>query len=200
MSPNSPIGRSPAGRTLVLRSRGAARALASPARVEILEKLQAIGPAGAKALAAALERTPHSLYYHLHRLVAVGALRESLRRGGRRGEAVYSLAAERIALPGAPSSPPRRAAAAAAAGALLRRAARNFARSLPRDAASARATRAAGSRQARLDAEALEEVASLLARIDSLLAAANGRGAGDAYLFTFALAPLAARPSRRRSR
>ena len=171
---------------LVLRKRGAAKALSSPVRVEILEKLHAAGPMSARALAAALSRTPHSLYYHLRLLAAAGAVLEDAKPG----ESVFRLAAEKITLPGSLGAQARARAASAAAGSILRRASRNFARSLERLGESEDELRAVGSRRARLDGAARREIEKLGARIEALLAAAEKRGQGPVHLFSFVIAPL----------
>ena len=106
-------------------------ALVSPGRMELVDCLQALGPATIAEIGASLARKPASLYYHVHRLVAAGLVRVKAKRSGaRRPEVVYELAAQAISVEGSLRS--RRAARALtrAAAALLRRAAREYSRAL----------------------------------------------------------------------
>ncbi|MDF1798906.1 MAG: helix-turn-helix domain-containing protein [Planctomycetota bacterium] len=68
------------------------QALASPARLELVEALQVGGASTAADLAARLGRAPDSLYHHLRQLEAAGivARRGSRATGGRRS-AVFDL-------------------------------------------------------------------------------------------------------------
>lgn len=69
------------------------RALASPARSELLSALEQFGPQSASELAIQLGRKVKGLYYHLQALDAVGLIRvREVRKGTRRDEAVYELA------------------------------------------------------------------------------------------------------------
>jgi DNA-binding transcriptional ArsR family regulator len=67
------------------------RALASPARLEILEAFDAIGRASARELAAHLGRSPGAVYHHVRALEHAGIVREVARRPGpRRPQAIYA--------------------------------------------------------------------------------------------------------------
>jgi DNA-binding transcriptional ArsR family regulator len=73
-------------------------ALSSPARGEILDLVELLGPLSIAELARHLGRKPDSLYYHVRKLAAVGLLVESEKRKARRQEeVVYDL-------PGRPAS------------------------------------------------------------------------------------------------
>jgi predicted transcriptional regulator len=175
-------------------------ALISPVRVEVVEQLQAGGPASVGEIAAALGRSPHSLYYHVRLLESVGIVKHRhTRRVGKRDESVYALAAERIEIQRAPWSPAKGAAFARAAAAILRRAERNM-RAASADAAtwaSDREPRAMfGTRKTWLDRAALLEIATLVARLDQEMTKRPARG--RPYLWTFALAPLVDRRRRRK--
>jgi len=72
------------------------RALASPARLEVVEGLQIGGPSSVAELARRLGRAPSSLYHHLAQLESAGVIESRGRtttagqHGGRRGS-VYHL-------------------------------------------------------------------------------------------------------------
>ncbi|MBI1850015.1 MAG: helix-turn-helix transcriptional regulator [Planctomycetes bacterium] len=177
-------------------------ALVSPGRVEIVEQLQTGGPASVREMAKALGRSPHSLYYHVRTLLAVGIVRRSdTRRIGKRDESVYALAAERIVVERDPWSPTKATALARSAAAILRRAERNFCRASHDELAWTKSREPCaffGSRKAWLTRDAIREIAGLVGRIEELLARENGRKEGRLHLWTFALAPLMQSSSRRK--
>ncbi len=180
-------------RTLRLESRGQLEALVSPVRVEIVEHLQARGPCTSAELARDLARSRSSLYYHLHRLVAVGLVTERAEpKRSARGEARYALAAERLAVAeglGRAST----ALLARGVGAMLRRAERNARRAFQGGLLVSRSTgpRAAfGSRKVWITSKGLTRLHAELARVENLLARENRRREGFPYLFTFALSPI----------
>ena len=75
------------------------RVLSSPRRVEIVSSLGDAGPASISQLARRLGLSSHSLYYHVHMLEKAGILKvREVRKGRRREEAIYVLAADRILL------------------------------------------------------------------------------------------------------
>lgn len=64
--------------------------LGSPARQEVLDGLQAVGPCSIAELAESLGRAPDSLYYHIRKLEQVGLVVTSgTRRSGARQETLY---------------------------------------------------------------------------------------------------------------
>jgi DNA-binding transcriptional ArsR family regulator len=68
------------------------RALATPARQEIIDALLSSGPGSAKDIAGALGRPADSLYYHIRKLKRVGLLIEAeSRRRGKRDETVFDV-------------------------------------------------------------------------------------------------------------
>jgi DNA-binding transcriptional ArsR family regulator len=97
-------------------------ALASPARLELVEALQLAGPSTAAELAARLGRAPDSLYHHLRQLRRAGILVEAGHRstGGRRG-VVFELVPGSTSGDGDATTPAaERVAMGRLAGALLR--------------------------------------------------------------------------------
>jgi predicted ArsR family transcriptional regulator len=74
-------------------------AVSSPLRQEIVDRLAAFGPAGARDLAHALRRRPTSIYHHLTQLERVGLLRTipaDIARG--RPALLYATVAPRMRL------------------------------------------------------------------------------------------------------
>ena len=77
-----------------ITERAQLRALASPARQELIDLLVRMGPSSAAALSRVVGRPPDGLYYHLRALLRVGLVREAGTEdgAGRRGalyEAVH---------------------------------------------------------------------------------------------------------------
>lgn len=69
--------------------------LVAPVRLELLEAMRLIAPCSVKDIAQALDRPADTLYRHIAKLVAAGAVVEAkVRRSGRRFERVYDLAAD----------------------------------------------------------------------------------------------------------
>lgn len=84
-------------RTLRIRDPRQLRAIRTPLRQEILQSIVRSGPASVRELARTLDRTPASLYYHIHALEKAGLI-ASKKRGARGGrtERTYSAVADRI--------------------------------------------------------------------------------------------------------
>lgn len=96
---------SDSGRTLRIGDVAQLRALRTPLRQEVLATLSRLGSASVKEMATELGRAPASLYYHIHELAEAGLIREVDRRpAGRRTEAVYGPAAQRIIIDRNPRS------------------------------------------------------------------------------------------------
>ena len=111
-------------------------ALASPARLEIVEAMGVLGRVSARELAAHLGRSAGAVYHHLRTLEAAGLLEEVDRRPGpRRPEILYAVRAGRLAVPAGQTAAGDQAAARAL-HAVLRQASRDV------DAAFARGTAA----------------------------------------------------------
>ncbi len=192
----------PAGRpgAYLIRTRAQVRALASPARQEIVDALVAAGPCSIVELAAHTGRAPDSLYFHVRRLIKVGLVVELAPRStGKRPAATYDV-------PGRPLSLDYSAVIGskdlgAVVSSALRLADRDFAR-----AARAGGAVVGGARRNLWGARAkgwvgpdeLQEINRLVARVFEIVH--SGRpGEGRApQTFTFVLAPVT--PSRRAPR
>jgi len=125
--PSSRAASQPAG-ILKLRGRDASALFGSPVRIEVLDHLKRGGPASIRELARRMGRPADSLYFHVKRMLRIGALREQERRPtGRRPEAIYSLAAAGFGVDPRDRSPHAVSAAASGARAVLRMAMRQFA-------------------------------------------------------------------------
>ena len=102
-------------------------ALQSAARQRLLDRLEAIGPASAAELAAAIGVEPDRVYYHLKKLEGVGLVAASGTRGeGRTREALWDLAHRRWHLAYAPEDPNAVQAIDKLTAAMLRQAQRDF--------------------------------------------------------------------------
>jgi len=76
-------------------------ALKQPVRFSIMSTIGVIEPASISDLAGQLNRTPHSLYYHVEILRQVGLIKEAGRRPGRtKPDVLYALAAKEYRLSG----------------------------------------------------------------------------------------------------
>jgi DNA-binding transcriptional ArsR family regulator len=184
-------------------------ALSSPVRQEIVDALQALGPATVANLAVELGRPADALYYHLKVLLRVGLLRETgVREDGARPETIYDL-------PGRPvrmrydADPRVRRAIQRTVASVLRLAERDFAAALERAKfRGGRPTRplVGGRFKAWLDDAQIARLQELLEEIEDLMV--RGTRAPDAkpYALTRVLVSLEpherprARSTRRASR
>lgn len=73
--------------------------LCSPVRAELYEAIRRLESGSAAELAVELGKSVHALYYHLRALHKVGLIRvRERRRVGRRDEAVYEAASDRLVI------------------------------------------------------------------------------------------------------
>ena len=183
---------------LLLHLSGHRMLLAFPLRVEMIEQIRNLGPVSIAQLARQMDRSPNSLYYHVRALAKAGVLVvRGSRRGVRRSEAVYDLAATRIAMACSTASPADREAAIRNVSALLRLAGREFRRAIDStDAVSSGLPRNICGRRFRawLRDQDLIRVNRLLDRIDRILVQANKRRKGRPFALTTVLVPLARKP------
>lgn len=110
------------------------RALSTPVRHDIIDRLNALGPLSVKGLADALGRKPTAIYRHLLTLERLGLV-EAARASGKRGRpAMIYRAATPIELARAPRVKSNRAPMAKIANAMARQAAREYAAAFKSDA------------------------------------------------------------------
>ena len=178
--------------TLVLDSRQTGL-LISPARLEILEALGALERASARELAAHLGRPPGAVYHHVRTLTQAGIFVEvDVRRGSRRPEVVYALAAPRLAV-AAGASPSGDRQALRTLQAVLRQAGRDVDAGLARGSASLKGRFHGGQVSGALTPREVKRVLALLNEIETLLRHANQKRsnrADDIYRWTSVFVPL----------
>lgn len=172
--------------------------LASPARIEIVDTLEALGEAVSVAeLAAALGRPADGLYYHLRRLCAAGLVEEVEAPDGNRYRA---HASERVRLRYRPGATANADAVRRVAASILRVAGRDFDRAI-----ADRNTVVEGPRRelwaARgkgwVGASELAEINRLLARLDALLRQPRSPRRDRLIALAWVMAPVEEQPARR---
>ncbi len=180
-------------RTYAIRRPDQIAALASVARIEIVDVLAGVGTCSVAALAAALGRPADSLYYHLRDLVRVGlVVPVGKGRGRRRGEALYRAVAPRLAVIYAPKDPENVRAMNRTTAALLRLGAREF------RLAFQPGTRVSGPRRelwvgriaARLTSAEIARINRLVLESLRVLESARASRRGRLYAWTFLLTPI----------
>ena len=179
-------------RTLVL-SRRQTGLLISPARLEILEALDALDRASARELAAHLGRPPGAVYHHVRTLTQAGLFVEvDIRPGSRRPEVVYALAAPRLAV-AAGASPGGDRQALRTLEAVLRQAGRDVEAALARGPASLKRRFYGGQVSSALTPRDVKRVIALHEEIEALLRRAQRHRSGradDIYRWTSVFVPL----------
>jgi hypothetical protein len=173
-------------RTGRITGKSAIAALASPVRQEIIDTVEALGSATIAEIAVQLGRPADGLYYHVRRLVRAGLLVGN--GSGYRTPRPLRLDYDRDP-----------AAVRRVIASMLRIARRDF------DAGFAGATTRgprrslwAGRATGWVGVRELAEINTLIARIDKLLHRPRRRDSDQLASWCFVLAPLAARPARRR--
>ena len=174
------------------------QALCSPARQEILDTLQILGPCSISQIAAHLGRPADSLYYHVRKLGEVGLLRESgTRRARRREEVLYDLPAKPPETPSPDEDFDSRAAVIKSTAAMLRLTERTFREAYDRGLTNSQgpgrnvcADRVKGW----VTSEDLLEIRRLMERIHEIVAAEpTARGDAELVSVSQVLTPVLAR-------
>jgi len=181
-------------RETIHRIRGRAlRALAYPARIELVEALMSEQPATVEELGRFLGRNPRALYHHLRPLLAVGLVVEvGERPTSRRPARLYGLPAERLELDPEDRSKPAREARCRMARAVLRKALALHERALEDPGLALGGKRRAltlGHRVARLTPRGLERVNVKLRELMTLLVEEHDPRRGTPFVLTVQLAP-----------
>lgn len=185
----------------VIRRPEQLRALASPARQELVDAVAARGPSAIGEVAPSLGRTPESLYFHVRVLEACGLLVPAgTRAGGRRPERLYRAPGRRMVLDVAPTSPRHRAALRAIVLGSLRLVLRDVARGLADpDAVMTGPTRTVYS--ARLEGwltpAQRRQLSGLFDRVEAVMAKARPRPGANRCAVSLTLAPGRVRRSPR---
>lgn len=186
----------------VIEDAAAIELLASPTRIEIIDTLEACGgePITVAELAAQLGRPADGLYYHLRQL-ADGGLIEALDAPDGRRYRTCARPGQRLRLRYRPGDTPNAQAVGRAAASQLRVSGRDFARALADPASVVDgplrelwASRSKGW----VGADELAEINRLLARVLELLQRPRGTREGKLIALSWVLAPLDAKPARRR--
>ncbi|MCA9694390.1 MAG: helix-turn-helix transcriptional regulator [Myxococcales bacterium] len=170
-------------------------ALGSPVRQRLLDRLEALGPASVRELAASLSVPPDRLYYHVRILERVGVVQAVGSRGaGREEEVEYDLFARRWHIAYEPSDADNRAAVERLTAAMLRQAGRDFEAGFDHEGVAVRG-RARNLWSLRLEASLtraeLRELNDHLQAIVALLRKPRRRAGGAPCALTWVLAPLA---------
>ena len=177
------------------------RLLASPARQDIVDTLEAFGgEATVAAIAAQLGRPSDGLYYHLRLLVRGGLLVELPDDGEGRRYRTLAPRGTRLRLRYRPGKTPNARAVATVAAGMLRTARREFAAGIRHeDVVTEGAARTLWASRAKgwLTGRDLAEANRLLARLNDLFVGGRAPRGGTLVSLTFVLAPVAARPLRR---
>jgi DNA-binding transcriptional ArsR family regulator len=177
------------------------RVLASPARQEIVDTLEALGgEAPVAAIAAQLGRPSDALYYHLRLLVRAGLVLELPDDGEGRRYRTAVRKGTRLRLRYRPGNTKNARAVADVAGGMLRTAERDFAAAIRDPAVAAEGPlRAlwASRMKGWVSEKELAEINALLARIMALLERGKRPDRAMLVSLTWVLAPVAAQPARR---
>jgi len=180
--------RRPAG----LRGKEVVDALTSPLRMEILQSFGPKESLTVQDLARRLGKPQESLYYHVRKLVAVGALVESEKRlKGKRYETLYRAAGERIVVAHDTETQAGRDATRRLLASILRTASREASGAIDRTDAGRR-DRVPLVRRERcwLTAADRRRVARLLDEVEEICSRRGGEGRGDLYAVTLLMVPL----------
>jgi DNA-binding transcriptional ArsR family regulator len=182
----------PRNETLVLNQRQTAL-LISPARLEILEALAALERASAREVAVHLGRPPGAVYHHVRTLAQAGLIVEAgVRRGSRRPEVVYALAAPRLAVAaGASRSGDQQALRTLQA--VLRQAGRDVEAAFDRGPALLKGRFYGGQMSSALTPREVKRVIALVTEIEALMRRATRRRSSrtdDIYRWTSVFVPL----------
>jgi len=190
-------------RTALIEDAGEIALLASPTRIEIVDTLEALGEAASVAeLAAALGRPADGLYYHLRQLADGGLIEEEAAPDGRRYRS-RTRKGDRLRLRYKPGATANADAVGRVAASVLRVAGRDFERALAEPdtvVAGPRRELWAARGKGWVNASELAEINRLLTRLMELVQKpATERPRGKLVALSWVLAPIEAKPARRKS-
>lgn len=175
------------------------RALASPARQEICDTIEAAGPVTIARLAELMGRPADALYFHVRRLAKVGLLveREPVKEG-RHTAAVFDVVRRPLRLSYA--SPVKSKDIARVAAGIVRLASRDFGHAVASGSEAVDGPRRsvwAARSKGWLTPEELERVNALLSEAARVLRGARPRPGARAIALSFVLAPERVSPRAR---
>jgi DNA-binding transcriptional ArsR family regulator len=185
---------------IIVEDAGQIELLASPARIEIMDTLDALGCAVTVAeLASAMGRAADGLYYHLRQLADGGLIEEEELPAGRTYR-TRMRPGRRVALRYTPGKNANARAVRRVAASIARVSERDFARALARPETVAEGAARelwAGRAKSWVGEAELKEINALLGQLLDVLH--RGRSAGKDRLIavSWVLAPVAAKPARR---
>lgn len=175
-------------------------ALASPARIEIVMTLEALGATASVAeLAAELGRPADGLYYHLRALAKAGLIERVACDGGQRYHSTTPRG-QRMRMRYRLGARGNAKAVARVAASMLRMAGRDFTRALMREdmvAAGAQRELWVARVKGWVGAPEIAEINRLLARMLELLHQSRTGRAEKLLALSWVLAPIEAKPARR---
>lgn len=174
--------------------------LASPARIEIVDTLEAHGSAISVAgLAQQLGRPADGLYYHLRQLAEGGLIEEEIGTEGRLYR-TRSRAGDRLRLRYRPGATANAQAVGKVAASVLRVARRDFARALAVPATIVEGAQRelwAARGKGWVGPAELAEINRLLIRLMDLLHSPRGKRRNKQVALSWVLAPVETKPARR---
>jgi DNA-binding transcriptional ArsR family regulator len=178
--------------------------LGSPARQEVLDGLQVLGPCSIAELAESLGRAPDSLYYHVRKLERAGlVVAAGTRPAGPRPEALYDVPG-RMVVDHQPTTARERRALRGLVSSALRIGERDLVAAL--ESGRARYGRGpernawGGRNKGWLTPAELAQARAHLEALSELLARGSKRPGAALHAVAFVLAPLAPSPRTRRPR
>ncbi len=172
------------------RKKEAIAALASPLRMEILQEFEGVDGLTVRELATRIGRPQESLYYHVKKLVAIGALVEVERNlKGKRWESVYGPAGSRFEVD--PGSEGDSEVLGRLTGALMRSAARELKSAVDDGVLAEKNCRPLVRRvRARLTAADLDRIEKLFGEIEAICVRRKRQGSGRLFAVTSLLVPV----------
>jgi DNA-binding transcriptional ArsR family regulator len=172
------------------------RAVASPARFEMIEFMRALAPCSLAELAEGMDRPADSLYHHIRRLEKAGIARVvDRRKAGRQTEAVYDLTGDDLKLDFDASTGKNAKAITQLVAAVSRLAQRTFTAAVASDAMLGDPVKrfAIRSDSAWLDDDQLARVRDLLAQIVEIFETNKSSRHGKLYYLHAILSPIVRR-------
>jgi DNA-binding transcriptional ArsR family regulator len=176
-------------------------AISSPLRQDLMDLIEAIGPAPVATIAQYMDMPTDGLYYHLRMLKRAGLLIETTERGGvGRPQGKFDVAARPVRIRYTGADTRTRKAIKRLIGSMMRNAYHGFRRAFTTNAVVEGPAREvwAGRKTGRLTAAEIREMNELIARMHELMDTSRrtDQKVGRLFSFTYAFVPQK-RPGRR---